>query len=116
MYLDSDTGRAAQRQARLNDRAGGPPDSDAAAFAGSAAELADLMTDWLSAGVTGFRLRPAAIPADLLQITRALVPELQKRATFRKEYEASTLRGLLGLARPASRYAAADSRQRRSLA
>jgi alkanesulfonate monooxygenase SsuD/methylene tetrahydromethanopterin reductase-like flavin-dependent oxidoreductase (luciferase family) len=105
VYLDGETGRAAQRQARLDDRAGGPPDSDAATFAGTAAELADLMADWLSAGVTGFRLRPAAIPADLLQITRALVPELHKRATFRNEYEAPTLRGLLGLPRPASRYA-----------
>ena len=105
VYLDSDAGRAAGRQARLDDRAGKPYRSDALAFTGTAAQLADLIQDWLSAGLTGFRLRPAAIPADLLQITRALVPELQKRATFREKYQAPTLRGLLGLPRPASRYA-----------
>jgi hypothetical protein len=34
-----------------------------------------------------------------------LVPELQRRGAFRSGYEADTLRGLLGLPRPASRYA-----------
>jgi hypothetical protein len=33
------------------------------------------------------------------------VPELQRRGLFRNGYEASTLRGLLGLPRPANRYA-----------
>ncbi len=99
VYLDSDAGRAADRQARLDDRAGKPYRSDALTFTGTAAQLADLIQDWLSAGLTGFRLRPAAIPADLLQITRALVPELQKRATFREKYQAPTLRGLRKLPR-----------------
>ncbi|MER6897537.1 FMNH2-dependent monooxygenase, partial [Amycolatopsis sp. NPDC000740] len=53
-----------------------------------------------------FRLRPGALPHDLAAITRALVPELRDRGAFRSEYEASTLRGLLGLPRPANRYAA----------
>jgi len=48
-----------------------------------------------------------AIPHDLEAITRTLVPELQRRGAFRTEYEADTLRGLLGLPRPANRYAAA---------
>ena len=65
------------------------------------------MQDWQSAGLTGFRLRPATIPHDLRQITRAVVPELQRRAAFRRKYESSSLRGLLGLSRPASRYATA---------
>ena len=33
-----------------------------------------------------------------------VVPELQRRGSFRTEYEARTLRGNRGLARPASRY------------
>jgi hypothetical protein len=41
------------------------------------------------------------------QITRALVPELRKRSLFPEQYEASTLRGLLGLTRPVNRYASA---------
>jgi hypothetical protein len=34
------------------------------------------------------------------------VPELQRRGVFRQSYESDTLRGLLGLSRPANRYAA----------
>lgn len=71
------------------------------------AQLADLLEELRDAGLTGFRLRPAALPYDLEQITRHLVPELQRRGAFRTAYEASTLRGLLGLTRPANRYAAA---------
>jgi hypothetical protein len=69
--------------------------------------LADLLEEWAAAGLTGFRLRPATVPHDLLQITDRLVPELQRRGRFRTEYEATTLRGQLGLPRPANRYATA---------
>ena len=69
--------------------------------------LADLLLGWREAGITGFRLRPGAIPHDLKAITRALVPELQRRGGFRTSYGSPTLRGLLGLPRPANRYAAA---------
>ena len=62
-------------------------------------------TSGTSAGLSGFRLRPAALPHDLTQITERLVPELRRRGLFRARYEADTLRGLLGLARPANRYA-----------
>ncbi len=97
---------AAGRKARLDELAGHEYTSDAAVFAGTAAQLADLLLDWQQAGLSGFRLRPGAIPHDLDAITRALVPELQRRGAFRTAYEAGTLRGLLGLARPANRYAA----------
>jgi hypothetical protein len=69
--------------------------------------LADLLQEWQEAGLSGFRLRPAALPHDLTQITDRLVPELRRRCLFRARYEASTLRGLLGLGRPANRYATA---------
>ena len=70
--------------------------------------LADLLQEWQAAGLSGFRLRPAALPHDLTQITERLVPELRRRGLFRARYEADTLRGLLGLGRPANRYAAPD--------
>ena len=41
-------------------------------------------------------------------IVDALVPELQRRGAFRTAYEADTLRGLLGLSRPANRYASTE--------
>jgi alkanesulfonate monooxygenase SsuD/methylene tetrahydromethanopterin reductase-like flavin-dependent oxidoreductase (luciferase family) len=75
-------------------------------FAGSPAQLADLLEEWHRAGLTGFRLRPATLPHDLAQVTRGLVPELQRRGRFRTAYEGTTLRGHLGLPRPANRYAA----------
>jgi len=76
-------------------------------FTGTPGQLADLLLEWQRAGLSGFRLRPGAIPDDLELITRELVPELQRRGAFRTAYEASTLRGLLGLPRPVSRYAGA---------
>ena len=59
----------------------------------------------VGAGVDGFRLRPAVLPHDLTLITRALVPALRSRGLFRVGYPGGTLRDLLGLPRPASRYA-----------
>jgi alkanesulfonate monooxygenase SsuD/methylene tetrahydromethanopterin reductase-like flavin-dependent oxidoreductase (luciferase family) len=107
VFLDDSADAATRRAARLDEQAGTPYRSDALIFSGTPAELADLVLDWQSAGLTGVRLRPAAIPHDLTHITRALVPELQRRGAFRREYPSGvpTLRGLLGLPRPANRYA-----------
>jgi alkanesulfonate monooxygenase SsuD/methylene tetrahydromethanopterin reductase-like flavin-dependent oxidoreductase (luciferase family) len=98
---------AAARKQRLDDRAGAEYRSDAHVYTGTAAGLADLLQDWQAAGLSGFRLRPATVPHDLTQVTERLVPELQRRGLFRTAYAAGTLRGLLGLGRPANRYAAA---------
>jgi alkanesulfonate monooxygenase SsuD/methylene tetrahydromethanopterin reductase-like flavin-dependent oxidoreductase (luciferase family) len=106
IFLDNDAEPAARRRERLDALAGEPYRSDAQIFTGSAAQLADLLLDWQAAGLSGFRLRPAVLPDDLQSITRLLVPELQRRKAFRTSYEAGTLRGLLGLSRPANRYAA----------
>ena len=107
VFLDETKAAAVARRQRLDERAGAEYRSDARIFTGTAIGLADLLQEWQAAGLTGFRLRPAALPHDLTQITDRLVPELRRRCLFRARYEADTLRGLLGLARPASRYAAA---------
>ena len=109
VFLDADAAVAEDRRARLDDLAGYPYTSDAKIFTGTPARLADLLQELQEAGLSGFRLRPAVIGHDLEQITRSLVPELQRRGAFRRSYEAATLRGLLGLARPANRYAAATA-------
>jgi len=106
VFLDDDHAAAADRKARLDDLAGHEYTSDATVFTGTPARLADLLQDWQTGGLSGFRLRPGVIAHDLEAITRGLVPELQRRGAFREAYEASTLRGLLGLSRPANRYAA----------
>jgi alkanesulfonate monooxygenase SsuD/methylene tetrahydromethanopterin reductase-like flavin-dependent oxidoreductase (luciferase family) len=107
VFLDDDAATARARRDRLDERAGGEYTSDAAVFVGTPVELADQLTDWAQAGLTGYRLRPATLPHDLRQVTTGLVPELQRRGLFRTTYEATTLRGLLGLPRPANRYATA---------
>ena len=105
VFLDEDEATARDRKARLDDLAGEEYRSDATVFTGTPAGLADLLAEWQTAGLSGFRLRPGALPHDLTAITRGLVPELQGRGLFRTAYEADTLRGLLGLPRPANRYA-----------
>ncbi|MDT0483178.1 LLM class flavin-dependent oxidoreductase [Streptomyces doebereineriae] len=107
VFLDDDPAEAAARRDRLDTRAGEPYQSDARIFTGTPTQLADLLGEFQAAGLTGFRLRPAVLGHDLPAITRGLVPELQRRGAFRTDYEADTLRGLLGLDRPANRYAAA---------
>jgi alkanesulfonate monooxygenase SsuD/methylene tetrahydromethanopterin reductase-like flavin-dependent oxidoreductase (luciferase family) len=108
VFLDEPGGETgAERKARLDELAGYPYASDATIFTGTAAGLADLLQAWQASGLSGFRLRPGAIPQDLHAITRGLVPELQRRAAFRNSYESRTLRGLLGLGRPVNRYATA---------
>jgi alkanesulfonate monooxygenase SsuD/methylene tetrahydromethanopterin reductase-like flavin-dependent oxidoreductase (luciferase family) len=107
VFLDDDPAEAAARRARLDDLAAEPYTPDARVFTGTPAQLADLLLEFQAAGLTGFRLRPAVHGHDLPAITRGLVPELQRRGAFRRAYEAGTLRGLLGLPRPANRYATA---------
>ena len=107
VFLDETKAAAVARRQRLDERAGAEYHSDAHIFTGTAIGLADLLQEWQAAGLSGFRLRPAALPHDLTQLTDRLVPELRRRCLFRARYEADTLRGLLGLGRPANRYAAA---------
>jgi alkanesulfonate monooxygenase SsuD/methylene tetrahydromethanopterin reductase-like flavin-dependent oxidoreductase (luciferase family) len=105
---DGDTPPAESRKARLDDLDGAPFSSDAFIFVGTPGDLADLLLDWRSAGLDGFRLRPGALPHDLTGITQGVVPRLRGRGAFRDEYGQHTLRGLLGLSRPANRYARAS--------
>jgi alkanesulfonate monooxygenase SsuD/methylene tetrahydromethanopterin reductase-like flavin-dependent oxidoreductase (luciferase family) len=108
VFLADTASAAAARKARLDDLAGAEYRGDADVFVGTPAELADLLQQRHAAGAAGARLRPATVPHDLRQITDGLVPELQRRGAFRTSYgQTTTLRGLLGLPRPANRYATA---------
>ncbi|MEU6773503.1 LLM class flavin-dependent oxidoreductase [Streptomyces sp. NPDC046759] len=109
VFLDDEQAAAEDRRARLDALGEEPYTSDARIFTGTPDQLADLLQEWGTAGLSGFRLRPAVAGHDLPAITQRLVPELQRRGAFRTTYEADTLRGLLGLSRPANRYAAATA-------
>jgi alkanesulfonate monooxygenase SsuD/methylene tetrahydromethanopterin reductase-like flavin-dependent oxidoreductase (luciferase family) len=82
---------------------GDPPASpDAAGFAGTPRELADLLAGWQALGAYGFRLRPARLPEDLELITRQLVPLLRDRGLWQPHE--GTLRARLGLPPAVNRY------------
>ena len=74
---------------------------------GSAADVADLMQDWLeNEACDGFMLMSPFYPVPLERIVDHLVPELQRRGIFRTEYEGTTLRDSLGIPVPENRYTA----------
>lgn len=71
---------------------------------GSYIEVADFIQEWFEAeAADGFILMAPTLPSSLEDFTRLVVPELQRRGLFREEYEASTLRGNLGLSWPENR-------------
>ncbi|OZI38238.1 LLM class flavin-dependent oxidoreductase [Bordetella genomosp. 10] len=69
---------------------------------GSPEEIADDLEHWFRAGAAdGFNLIPAGMPDGLYDFVDLVVPELQRRGLYRTRYESGTLRGHLGLPRPA---------------
>jgi len=75
------------------------------AFVGTPASIADEMEQWLvEEGSDGFNVMFPWLPGGLDDFVDRVVPELQRRGIFRKEYEGTTLRDHLGLARPANRF------------
>jgi FMN-dependent oxidoreductase (nitrilotriacetate monooxygenase family) len=71
------------------------------AVVGSPKTIADRMEEWFCDGATdGFMVRISHLPEGMEKFVALVVPELQRRGLFRKEYTGSTLRDHLGLARP----------------
>ena len=74
-------------------------------FVGTAKTIADQMEEWLvGRGSDGFNIMFPFLPAGLDDFVDKVVPELQRRGIFRKEYEGPTLRENLGLPRPKNRF------------
>jgi alkanesulfonate monooxygenase SsuD/methylene tetrahydromethanopterin reductase-like flavin-dependent oxidoreductase (luciferase family) len=70
---------------------------------GTAEDVADFMQRWFEAGACdGFNILAPMHPEGLRDFVIGVVPILQERGLFRANYEASTLRGHLGLERPSS--------------
>ncbi len=75
------------------------------AFVGTPETIADEMAQWLTArGSDGFNIVFPYLPQGLDDVVDRLVPELQRRGIFRRDYEGATLREHLGLSRPANRF------------
>jgi alkanesulfonate monooxygenase len=72
---------------------------------GTPSMIADQMQQWLEEeGSHGFNLLFSHQPGGLEDFVNKVVPELQKRGIFRREYEGKTLRQNLGLPRPENRF------------
>ncbi|ABE36043.1 FMN-dependent oxidoreductase, nitrilotriacetate monooxygenase family protein [Paraburkholderia xenovorans LB400] len=77
---------------------------------GTPAMIADQMEQWLTEeGSDGFNVMFSHLPAGLDDFVDKVIPELQARGIFRREYEGATLRENLGLPRPENRYFAPGS-------
>jgi alkanesulfonate monooxygenase SsuD/methylene tetrahydromethanopterin reductase-like flavin-dependent oxidoreductase (luciferase family) len=75
------------------------------AMVGTPASVADQMEEWLtSEGSDGFNVMFPYLPGGLDDFANKVVPELQRRGIFRREYEGPTLRDNLGLPRPKNRF------------
>ncbi len=74
-------------------------------FVGTPEAIADEMEQWLAEdGSDGFNIMFPYLPAGLDDFVDRVVPVLQGRGIFRREYEGRTLRENLGLPRPPNRY------------
>jgi FMN-dependent oxidoreductase (nitrilotriacetate monooxygenase family) len=72
-------------------------------FTGTPGSVADRMQEWFEAGACdGFMLQIPYFPGGVEDVVHRLVPELQRRGVFRTEYDGTTLRDSLGIARPAN--------------
>jgi len=70
---------------------------------GTPKQIADEIERWFTGGAAdGFNIIPPYLPGALDDFVELVVPELQQRGLFRREYEGRTLRENLGIARPGS--------------
>ena len=75
------------------------------ALVGTPAMIADQMEEWLDGrACDGFNVMFPYVPGGLDDFVDSVVPELQRRGLFRREYEGKTLRENLGLPRPENRF------------
>ena len=73
---------------------------------GTPQKIADEMESWFLGGaIDGFLIQPPTLPGGLDEFVATVIPELQRREIFRRNYSGRTLRENLGLPRPVSRYA-----------
>jgi alkanesulfonate monooxygenase len=74
-------------------------------FVGTPQTIADAMEEWLhSGGSDGFNVMFPYLPEGLDDFVDRVVPELQRRGLFRRDYPGTTLRDTLGLPRPENRF------------
>jgi hypothetical protein len=76
-------------------------------FAGSPATVAREIERWFTGHAADGFILMVNLPSELARFSRDVLPILRERGLFRREYEASTLRGNLGLPIPENVHTAA---------
>jgi FMN-dependent oxidoreductase (nitrilotriacetate monooxygenase family) len=66
-------------------------------FSGSPVQVADQMAEWFGSACDGFVLAASHSPGSYDDFVRLVVPELQRRGLFQREYLGTTLRQNLGM-------------------
>lgn len=75
-------------------------------LAGTPEQIADSLEHWFRAGAAdGFNIMPAALPGGLAVFVDEVIPMLQHRGLFRREYTGQTLRDHYGLTVPGAHLA-----------
>jgi alkanesulfonate monooxygenase SsuD/methylene tetrahydromethanopterin reductase-like flavin-dependent oxidoreductase (luciferase family) len=70
-------------------------------FVGGPKEVADGLEEWFSTGVCdGFVVAATHVPGTYMEFVRHVIPELQRRGLYHKDYAGETLRENLGLPVP----------------
>ena len=84
------------------------------AMVGTAETIADEMEEWIETSASdGFTIMFPFLPEGLDLFVDRVVPELQRRGLFRREYAGKTLRENMGLPRPENRFFAASDKAAR---
>jgi len=67
---------------------------------GTPTHIADILEEWFVAGAAdGFNILPPYFPGAFADFVDLVVPELQRRGLYRRDYDGTTLRDHFGLAR-----------------
>ena len=70
-------------------------------FVGGPKEIADGLEEWFTTGVCdGFVIAATHVPGAYMDVVTHVIPELQKRGLYHKDYKGATLRENLGLPIP----------------
>ena len=81
------------------------------AIVGGPKEVADRLEEmFVERGCDGFVIAATIVPGSYADFVKHVVPELQRRGLFHKDYAGKTLRENLGLPRPENRFFAAAQR------
>jgi FMN-dependent oxidoreductase (nitrilotriacetate monooxygenase family) len=108
-----------QRMGALGQRdsRSGKPDGLPRGVVGNPTEVADHIERWfVEEAADGFNVFPDFVPGSVQAFSELVVPELQRRGLFRKEYTGATFRDHLDLPKPANRFANASSAPASALA